>query len=318
MRLAVYARTSTRNGAGFDSLSAQEAVCRSWAVAHGHEITLVERDHGLSGRLGIDGRPGLAAALVAIQSGTADGLVVHRIDRLARELHIQEAALAQAWSAGEQVRVFEAVEGEIKRDDPDDPHRRFLRQVLGAAAELERGITVARLRAGKRRKSERGESAAGRPHCHADAVARWLPCAVIGLRPEQARGRPSSGARVWANASTTGLWRAQLRLLQLGRWLLVSVRNAEFSGAVGPNGRTVGGSLPSLAGGELELALHEHQERRTVGHGYRLIRADVHCLRGLGDLREDVGDFNVDRVLTRSHRVRGLAPSVFCWLAAVD
>jgi DNA invertase Pin-like site-specific DNA recombinase len=54
------------------------------------------------------------------------------------------------------VAVFEAVEGEIKRDDPDDPHRTFLRQVLGAAAQLERGLVPARLQGGRRRKAARG------------------------------------------------------------------------------------------------------------------------------------------------------------------
>lgn len=52
--------------------------------------------------------------------------------------------------------MFEAVEGLIPRDDESDPHRRFLRQVLGAAAELERGLIRARLRGGRRRKQARG------------------------------------------------------------------------------------------------------------------------------------------------------------------
>jgi DNA invertase Pin-like site-specific DNA recombinase len=117
----------------------------------------VFKDDALSGALGIDKRPGLEAALVALEAGEADGLVVHRPDRLARELHVQEAALAHAWSVGDHVRVFEAAEGEeIKRDDPNDPQRRFLRQVMGAAAELERGLIRARLHGGRRRKAAAG------------------------------------------------------------------------------------------------------------------------------------------------------------------
>lgn len=157
MKLAAYCRTSTHNGAGSDSLDAQEAACRAWAEANRHEIAAVYRDDALSGALGIEARPGLEAALVALERGEADGLVVHRPDRLARELHIQEAALAHAWSVGRHVRVFEAAEGEeIKRDDPNDPQRKFLRQVMGAAAELERGLIRARLQGGRRRKAQRG------------------------------------------------------------------------------------------------------------------------------------------------------------------
>ncbi len=157
MRLVAYCRTSTQNGAGADSLDAQEQACRDWAAANGHGVVIVFRDDALSGALGIEDRPGLAAALMSLDDGEADGLVVHRPDRLARELHVQEVALAHAWAAGDQVRVFEAAEGaEIVRDDPNDPQRRFLRQVMGAAAELERGLIKARLQGGRRRKAARG------------------------------------------------------------------------------------------------------------------------------------------------------------------
>lgn len=163
MKLAAYCRTSTQNGAGADSLEAQEQACRDWADAHGHEVVIVFRDDALSGALGIEDRPGLAASLVALEDGTAEGLVVHRPDRLARELHVQEVALAHAWAAGKHVRVFEAAEGaEIVRDDPNDPQRRFLRQVMGAAAELERGLIKARLQGGRRRKAAQGGYVGGR------------------------------------------------------------------------------------------------------------------------------------------------------------
>jgi len=164
MRLAIYCRTSTHNGTGVDSLNAQEEACRAWAKEHGHAVLAVHRDQALSGGLGIEDRPGLAAAIVDLEQGRVDGLVVHRIDRLARELHVQEVALAHAWAAGDHAAVFEAAEGgEVRRDDPNDPHRRFLRQVMGAAAELERGLIKARLHGGRRRKARGGGYVGGRP-----------------------------------------------------------------------------------------------------------------------------------------------------------
>ncbi|MCW3003379.1 MAG: resolvase [Conexibacter sp.] len=164
MRIAIYVRTSTQNGAGQDSLDAQAEACAEWAQANGHKVIDVYRDEAVSGTLPVEQRPGLLDALMALEDDRADGLCVHRLDRLARELHIQEAALARAWSAGDHVEVFESVEGLIKRDDPDDPHRTFLRQVLGAAAQLERGLVKARLQGGRRRKARQGGYIGGKVH----------------------------------------------------------------------------------------------------------------------------------------------------------
>jgi DNA invertase Pin-like site-specific DNA recombinase len=161
VKVVAYARTSTGGGNG-DSLASQEDACREWAAARDHEVVEAFHDAAISGGLPVDERPGLLAAIAEVEEGRAEGLVIHRLDRLARELHVQEVALARLWDAGAHVRVFEAVEGEVRRDDPDDPHRRFLRQVMGAAAELERGLIRARLRRGRERKAARGGYIGGR------------------------------------------------------------------------------------------------------------------------------------------------------------
>jgi len=111
-----------------------EEACRAWAEREQHEVVAVHSDRGLSGKLGPEDRPGLAAALNELEGNRAEGLVVHRLDRFARELHVQEAALARAWTAGG--RIFEAVEGEVQRDDPDDPMRTFVRQVWARRRSL--------------------------------------------------------------------------------------------------------------------------------------------------------------------------------------
>jgi DNA invertase Pin-like site-specific DNA recombinase len=65
------------------------------------------------------------------------------------------------WSEGRRAGV-RAIGGEVKRDDPDDP---FVRQVMGAAAQLERGLVTARMQAGKRRARAEGRSNGGhRPY----------------------------------------------------------------------------------------------------------------------------------------------------------
>jgi DNA invertase Pin-like site-specific DNA recombinase len=55
--------------------------------------------------------------------------------------------------------VFAIDIGLVPRDDPDDPMKTALRQMVGVFAQLERGMIAARLRAGRRLKADRGEYA---------------------------------------------------------------------------------------------------------------------------------------------------------------
>lgn len=159
MKLVCYCRTSTNeqrdNGAG---IATQEAEAKRWAKVNGHRIAAVYRDEALSGTLGEDERPGLASALLDVIEGRAQGIVAQHPDRLSRTLHGQEAIFRKVWD--HQGKVF-STSGEVLEDDPDDPTRTFVRQILGAAAELERGMIRARMRAGARRKREAGGYAGG-------------------------------------------------------------------------------------------------------------------------------------------------------------
>jgi DNA invertase Pin-like site-specific DNA recombinase len=151
MRTLIYARSSAQHG---DSIGAQEDVCRRWAEEHDHLIVGTFSDDGVSGAKQADQRPGLSLALAALEDGKANALLVHRLDRVARALHVQEVILERVWKAS--ARVIAVDGGEIIQDDPTDPMRTFCRQVLGAASQLERGMIVARMQEGKRRQREAG------------------------------------------------------------------------------------------------------------------------------------------------------------------
>lgn len=164
MRAVGYLRVSTDRQAeeGF-GLDVQDQKVREWSKAGGHHLVAVYRDEGLSGSKGLGERPGLADAVSAILDGKADGIVVPRLDRLARDLIVQEQALAEVWRLGGEVWSCSSAEGAYLSDDPDDPSRKLIRQVLGAVAEYERSMIALRLRMGRRRKSERGGYAYGSP-----------------------------------------------------------------------------------------------------------------------------------------------------------
>lgn len=86
LRIVGYLRVSTdeqaERGAG---LQAQEALIHAEADRRGWEVVAVHRDAGVSGRR-LEGRAGLSAALSAVESEEADGLVVAKLDRLSRSL----------------------------------------------------------------------------------------------------------------------------------------------------------------------------------------------------------------------------------------
>jgi DNA invertase Pin-like site-specific DNA recombinase len=160
MKLVGYLRVSTigqvEDGHG---LEIQEERVRQWAKIHGHSILRFYADEGISGK--IDTRAGLEEALSAVRFNSAEGIVVASLDRLARSLTVQEAALQQVWSAGG--RVFSIDTGEVMADDPDDPVRTFVRQILGAVSQLEAGMISRRLRRGREHKASLGGYAHGSP-----------------------------------------------------------------------------------------------------------------------------------------------------------
>lgn len=162
MRLIGYVRVSTarqvEEGLG---LEVQRQRIEEWAAREGHDLIEIHSDEGVSGTKGSDEREGLAAALLLIKDGGADGLLVYSLHRLARQLDVQEAALAHVWKAGGT--VFAVDVGEVLRDDPSDPMRTALRQMIGVFSQLERGMIAARLAAGRRMKAERGGFAYGSP-----------------------------------------------------------------------------------------------------------------------------------------------------------
>jgi DNA invertase Pin-like site-specific DNA recombinase len=162
LRVIGYVRVSTSSpvddGLGLD---VQREAITAWVTQQGHSLTEIVTDGGLSGTLAVQDRPGLCGALQAVRDGAVDAVVVHRLDRLARLLAVQEATLAAFWAA--EGRVFEVLGGEVLRDDPEDPMRTALRQMLGVFGQLERATVVARMRAGRRLKGERGGYSGGGP-----------------------------------------------------------------------------------------------------------------------------------------------------------
>jgi DNA invertase Pin-like site-specific DNA recombinase len=164
VRIVGYVRVSTatqvEDGLGLD---VQKAALRTWCKANGHRLISTLSDEGVSGAKELEDRPGLADALDMIRGGKAQGIVVPRLDRLARDLIVQETILAEVRRVGGETFSTSSAEASYLSDDPDDPSRKLIRQVLGAVSEYERSMVTLRLRNGRRRKAQMGGYASGAP-----------------------------------------------------------------------------------------------------------------------------------------------------------
>lgn len=134
-----YARVSTAEQA--NGCDAQLAEIRRWADANGVELAAVYIDRGVSGATPAAERPALPLAL-ADATARRCPLVVAKRDRLARDPLVSMTVERALDAAGARVVALDCAAG------GDDPAGVFMRRILDAAAELERGMIRARVAAG--------------------------------------------------------------------------------------------------------------------------------------------------------------------------
>ncbi|MCH1867059.1 recombinase family protein [Nocardioides sp. CFH 31398] len=158
-RAVVYLRVSTDAQVEAWGFDVQEQAVHAYAATHDLEVTVSHRDEGVSGAKPAADRPGLMRALSTLRDGDADVLLVARLDRLARDLTVQEAVLAEVWSLDGEVHACDL--GPVLRDDPSDPMRTAIRQVMGTFAQLDRALLVKRLRDGREAKRAAGGKPSG-------------------------------------------------------------------------------------------------------------------------------------------------------------
>jgi site-specific DNA recombinase len=155
MRVAIYARVSTERQEREQTIESQLSLLRTWAEAHGYELSNehVYIDEGYSGSR-LD-RPGLDRLRDAATESTFQIVAVLSPDRLARKYAYQVLLLEELSRAGCQV-VF------IQHPISDDPNDQLLLQIQGAIAEYERALLGERFRRGKLQKAKSGQVVAGK------------------------------------------------------------------------------------------------------------------------------------------------------------
>jgi DNA invertase Pin-like site-specific DNA recombinase len=153
-----YIRVSTQEQVTGFGLEVQAKAIKDYTKANGLRLVRTLSDEGQSGSNGLDARVGLAEALGIVERGEVAGIVVYRMDRLARDLLLQETLMARMRAAGAE--VISVSEPDM---DSDDPTRVLVRQVLGSISQYERALIRGRMMAGKAAKVAKGGYGGGRP-----------------------------------------------------------------------------------------------------------------------------------------------------------
>jgi DNA invertase Pin-like site-specific DNA recombinase len=140
-----------------DGFTRQEKAINDYAEANEITIEHVFREEGVSGTL--EERPELARLLVDLEVNGRGikTIIIERMDRLARDLMVQEAIISDLQKKG--FNLISATEGADLLSQ--DPTRKLVRQVLGAIAEYDKTM-VLKLRAARERKRAKFGKCEGR------------------------------------------------------------------------------------------------------------------------------------------------------------
>jgi DNA invertase Pin-like site-specific DNA recombinase len=127
--------------------------------------------------------------LAAMMGNGVKACIVESLDRLARDLFVQNLLLAKLSAEG--LTLIAANTGEdVTAAMKDDPMRRAMVQIQGVFAELDRNLTVAKLRRGRDAASaERGRRVEG-PLPYGDDPDRPLEAATLARMKELKAARP--------------------------------------------------------------------------------------------------------------------------------
>ena len=210
-----YIRVSGKRPIKGDGFTRQERSISEYAQKHGFKIVKIYKERGVSGAL--RNRPALAELIVDLeQNGHGiTTVIVEKLDRIARDLIIQESVIADFHE--KDVGLISALEGADFLDN--DPTRKLVRQVLGAIAEYQKALLVAKLRVARQRKKIKSGKCEGRkPYKEA------APETVALIR--KLRRKPRGGKRKTYQEIADHLNSEGVSTLNGQPWSLQTVRHA--------------------------------------------------------------------------------------------
>jgi len=180
-----YLRVSGHGQLDGDGEERQKATISAFASRKGFEIIRWFFDGAVSGDLGVLDRPKFAEMLALTGPATATVVLVERGDRLGRSLMVCELACMEAGKQGVTILDCSA---DIDLTCSDAPDRVFLRQIVGAAAQLNKNLAIQRMAAARKRIRESGRRCEGvRPYGNQNDEQLFVVGEILKMRDEEER-----------------------------------------------------------------------------------------------------------------------------------
>ncbi len=175
-----YLRCSTESQANVGvSLDAQRAAVATEAQRRGWTVVAEFVDAGVSGGKGLDQRPGLAAAVEAVENGQAGALVAAKLDRISRSTLDTALLLERSARNGWKLTTCDLA------IDTSSPTGEATASVMAAFSQLERRLIGQRTREALAVKKAQGIRL-GRPSTlSADVIARIISNRADGMSYNQ-------------------------------------------------------------------------------------------------------------------------------------
>jgi DNA invertase Pin-like site-specific DNA recombinase len=155
-----YLRTSspTNVGPDKDSDKRQRDAIQAFAKRAGYTIVDEFYDAAVKGADPVQERPGFAALLERLKGNGVRTIIVETANRFARDLIVQETGHRMLKAQGIEIIAADSPGAFVE----DTPTATLVRQVLGAVAQFDKAMTVAKLRLARDRVRKRDGKCEGR------------------------------------------------------------------------------------------------------------------------------------------------------------
>src|ERR1700690_3383808 len=152
-----YLRVSGKGQVKGDGFPRQLQAIKAYAAQHDIKVTQVFRDEGVAGTRESMDRPAWSAMVTALLGNGVRTIIIEKLDRLARDLMVQEATIGDLAKNG--ITLVSVAEPDLMAKDPT---RILMRQLMGAVAQYDKSQIVLKLRGARMRMRAREGRCEGR------------------------------------------------------------------------------------------------------------------------------------------------------------